>query len=973
MKLALPLQLALAMSGGALFGLPSLRADSLSTLYSPSHSTGMGVSDNGSILVGSARFSPSLLGDAFRGVGGVGSNLGHFSGGTDSIAHAVSGDGNTIVGMSTGTGGWNRAFRWTTSTGMVDLGAPANKHSQAYGVSTDGSVIVGESSFNNQLRAFRWTAAGGLTNLGSLDGVSSMALGVSTDGTTVVGLSTNGTYLLNGWLTIVSNQAFRWTSAGMVGLGTLGINADGSKYSTALGVSNDGSVVVGSSTTTNAHQRAFRWTSATGMADIGTFGISSEANAVSGDGAFVVGSSELTSNNSRAFLWDAVFGMRDLGSVLTANGVDLAGATLVSANDISGGGLGFSIAGTLSRNGTSQAYVARLDAANIYNFSSDRTVSVSFGGAVPVRISGGADVTLSGSNTYTGGTAILDGTLNVASSQNVGTGGVQIGNGTLKLSADADFGVRSFNLSRESAVIDTNGHQVAIGGDLLGSGVLNKAGEGTLVLTGDAEQSGGIVIHGGAVQIGSGGTTGSVAGNIENNADLIFNRSNGLTFGGTISGSGDVTKLGAGILTFANINTYTGATYVNGGTLTVMGGISGPGGLITVASGATLNGSGTIDREIAVNAGGTLGSSLVLAGQVTLPNQQSVGAVSSGTTTASSGQQVNVTTATGGTINTAAGTASVDTLNGATLNTGNWGATVDNLISGTVNTSGGSLVARQGDFNGTISGTGGLTKTGNGTLTLNTANSYTGNTIVGGGTLVVAAAGATGSASPIRLVNDGKLEAASNVAIEGNIIAESIAATYEKVFGASETLTNFGSLESSLGGRDTTVSIADGTAGAGATVTTQFASSASPGFGFLASDRLTISGLDGTAFVLVMDTILDIPDYASTDEFYLGWFDPFDSTYKNAVLGNHGEDGLYAGGFVSSYQDFIGSHGGLFNSTTMLGAYGVDTVNNKVWAVVDHNSEFSVIPEPSTWVLLSLGVSALVLIRKRKDTESHGS
>ncbi|MEZ6015618.1 MAG: hypothetical protein R3F49_10920 [Planctomycetota bacterium] len=149
------------------------------------------------------------------------------------------------------------------------------------------------------------------TDLGAIN-----ALGVSEDGSVIVGQS-------------VGYQAYRWTSAGgLQDLGTLG-----GLTSRAYDVSGDGSVVVGSVDLSNGYQiHPFRWTLASGMQDLGTLGGPySEAYGVSADGSVVVGWSRVdhTTGNVHAFRWTTSGGMQDLGVL---PGSDYSEARGVSAD-----------------------------------------------------------------------------------------------------------------------------------------------------------------------------------------------------------------------------------------------------------------------------------------------------------------------------------------------------------------------------------------------------------------------------------------------------------------------------------------------------------------------------------------------------------------------------------------------------------------------------------------------------------------
>jgi probable HAF family extracellular repeat protein len=166
-----------------------------------------------------------------------------------------------------------------------------------------------------------------LTWLGTLGGTWSGANGVSADGAVVVGWAYNAAGY---W------RAFRWTAAtGMQDLGTL----PGGDESVAYAVSADGAVVVGWAENAAGQRRAFRWTASGGMQDLGTLGGTwSEAYDVSADGSVVVGVASYYDYFSsgyyeRAFRWTASGGMQDLGTLggggSWANGVSADGTVVV--------------------------------------------------------------------------------------------------------------------------------------------------------------------------------------------------------------------------------------------------------------------------------------------------------------------------------------------------------------------------------------------------------------------------------------------------------------------------------------------------------------------------------------------------------------------------------------------------------------------------------------------------------------------
>jgi fibronectin-binding autotransporter adhesin len=318
-----------------------------------------------------------------------------------------------------------------------------------------------------------------------------------------------------------------------------------------------------------------------------------------------------------------------------------------------------------------------------------------------------------------------------------------------------------------------------------------------------------VTISEGALQLGNGGTNGSFgSGNITNNAALIVKRSDATTLSNTISGTGSFTQSGTGTTTLSASNSYSGGTAINAGKLAISNGSSFGDNTVTFASNGTtvaalasvrvtnkyvLTGDGTMDvgAFILTNSGVISGAgSLTKAGAGTM--------VLGAANTYTGGTTINV-----GTVAISNGAA----FGSNTVNFASNGTTVAALASVRVAnnyalTGNGTMDVGANNLTnfGVISGAGGLTKAGTGTMVLSGNNSYTGATTVSAGTLELASltGSAAGSVSSVTVATGATLLVSQSNQVNNNATVTLSGGTITRGSGVSEVFGNLNLTEASF-------------------------------------------------------------------------------------------------------------------------------------------------------------------------------
>ena len=404
---------------------------------------------------------------------------------------------------------------------------------------------------------------------------------------------------------------------------------------------------------------------------------------------------------------DLTYKKTGAGTVVLSGANTFTGAMTVSAGTLgasSNAALGAPGGGSTTVNSGAALDILGAVGAEPITLNTGATLKTSAGtgslsGAVTLAGNSTMDVASSATLTLSGavdgsGTWTKTGTGNlITTADNTATGALTVGAGKFVLGNNTPAGnlnsVASITVASGAALrFNRSDSSLTFAKVIDGAGGLEKANTGTLILTGNHTYTGATTVDAGTLQVGNGGTTGSISATsgvslVVAGSTLQFNRSDDITFDKPVTGAGALTQQGAGKLTLSVSNSYNGLTSVNAGTLAVThaSALGGTGTGTTVAGGATLD-----LQNVAVGAE-----------PVTLQGTTATLKTSTGTSSLAGPVSLNATTNT------------IDVGTGAQLT-----------------------------LSGVISGSNTVNKTGAGVLVVSgAANTHTGAVNVNGGTLLV--------------------------------------------------------------------------------------------------------------------------------------------------------------------------------------------------------------------------------------------
>jgi autotransporter-associated beta strand protein len=518
-------------------------------------------------------------------------------------ASTLSSGTNTIssnLTLAAGQQSWNvgtgSTLALTTGTFTRSAGATLNLS----GAGTVSSSMTGISNTNGIIGAWATVGTGASTRFatlsaGNLVGYTGATV-MSTTASAWGGIPSGGTGTVNYDITISGTpgvtglnrnvNTIRYTGTGMtqggntnslllntnailnVGTGTLSIGGAANQFSIAA-----------SSTTTNEMVLAAANANITINSTVVNNGANASSVTVTGPGTVtLVGNNTFTGNlvvNSGTLA--AATGQASAPTSSNLGALQPAANRNIIVN--SGGTLsltGGNVLGTGGSTNTLSNTTLVVNAGGLFRSGLDGAGTGWWNKIGATNLNGGTIRIGSGANTTSFQGLALIGTVTVGGSSassienfaasNSASNGVHLGqNATAGQSITfnvADVtGNSATDLSVSTNLLNTSANLTASG--------LTKTGAGTMTLTGTNAYTGGTVISVGTLQLGAGGTAGSLSGSsaISNNANLVLNRSDSFAVANAMSGSGNLAKIGAGTATLSGALTHSGSTAISNGAL----------------------------------------------------------------------------------------------------------------------------------------------------------------------------------------------------------------------------------------------------------------------------------------------------------------------------------------------------------------------------------------------------------------------
>ena len=529
---------------------------------------------------------------------------------------------NGTVNLSGGAGsGTNRGAAMLGNTNSNSLTNGTGATISTTGAFNDGMAANGSGNTltNNGTitttgpNAYGMSAAWGQTNVGQLNNTLINTGSVSTSGSSaraasILGgsgtinnsgaLSTTGTGSTGAYLQGNNDQLINSGSINVSGAGSFAVDSNTVSSSFVASIQNTGSIISangtgirtlnGNTTITNAGTITGGGGTAISMGNGNDSLVLQTGSVINGTADGGAGTNTVTLQGtgtaSNAFVNFQTLIMQGTSWNWTGSGTFASVQVQAGLLNVTGT-LGASAAATVSAGATLQASSQSMpqsvtdNGTVVFNQTTNGTYAGTIGGTGVVTKNGAGVLTLTGVDTYSGGTNFNAGTVAVGADSTLGapSGPLTFNGGTLQFTSSFNLSpARAIMLNAPGGTIDTQGFTTTIAQGMTGAGSLTKLGAGTLTLTGSNLYTGGTTISAGTLQLGNGGTSGSIVGDVTNNGTLAFNRSDILTFPGMISGSGSVSQIGTGTTILTGNNTYTGGTTISAGTLQLgNGGTSG--------------------------------------------------------------------------------------------------------------------------------------------------------------------------------------------------------------------------------------------------------------------------------------------------------------------------------------------------------------------------------------------------------------